>query len=195
MYNEKHPQADGSNFEVHSKFFWTPFWSNSIPEWVDKIDKACQVHLDWAHERESSKVEKLGSDFGMVYHSGPIETDPNLKELVDYIGGTAYNLLETWGNDISNHKVIFDSMWVQEFSQNGGGHHRVHIHENCHVSGFYFLRNDNSSFPLFHDPRPGAMMTKLPQKNETEITAATRMCNYQPVPGDIYMFPSYLHQI
>ena len=108
MYNEKHPQADGSNFEVHSKFFWTPFWSNSIPEWVDKIDKACQVHLDWAHERESSKVEKLGSDFGMVYHSGPIETDPNLKELVDYIGGTAYNLLETWGNDISNHKVIFD---------------------------------------------------------------------------------------
>ena len=83
-------------------------------------------------------------------------------------------------------------MWVQEFSQNGGGHHRVHIHENCHVSGFYFLRNDNSSFPLFHDPRPGAMMTKLPQKNETEITAATRMCNYQPVPGDIYMFPSYL---
>ena len=73
MYNEKHPQADGSNFEVHSKFFWTPFWSNSIPEWVDKIDKACQVHLDWAHERESSKVEKLGSDFGMVYHSGPIE--------------------------------------------------------------------------------------------------------------------------
>ena len=29
-------------------------------------------------------------------------------------------------------------------------------------------------------------------KNETEITAATRMCNYQPVPGDIYMFPSYL---
>ena len=119
MYNEKHPQSDGSNFEAHSKFFWTPFWSNSIPEWVDKIDKACQVHLDWAHERESSKVEKLGSDFGMVYHSGPIETDPNLKELVDYIGGTAYNLLETWGNDISNHKVIFDSMWVQEFSQNG----------------------------------------------------------------------------
>ena len=69
MYNKKHPQAEGTDFETHSKFFWTPFWSNSIPEWVDKIDKACQVHLDWAHERESSKVEKLGSDFGMVYHS------------------------------------------------------------------------------------------------------------------------------
>ena len=174
MYNEKHPQADGSNIEAHSKFFWTPFWSNSIPEWVDEIDKACQVHLDMAHEREKSKIEKNnGDDFGMVYHSGPIETDPKLKELVDYVGATAYNLLESWGNDLSNHEMVYDSMWVQEFSQNGGGHQRVHIHENCHVSGFYFLRNDNSSFPLFHDPRPGAMMTKLPEKNETEITAAT----------------------
>ena len=59
MYNEKHPQSEGTDFETHSKFFWTPFWSNSIPEWVDEIDKACQVHLDMAHERESSKVEKI----------------------------------------------------------------------------------------------------------------------------------------
>ena len=40
MYNEKHPQAEGTDFETHSKFFWTPFWSNSIPEWVDNIDNA-----------------------------------------------------------------------------------------------------------------------------------------------------------
>ena len=26
MYNEKHPQAEGTDFETHSKFFWTPFW-------------------------------------------------------------------------------------------------------------------------------------------------------------------------
>ena len=37
-----------------------------------------------------------------------------------------------------------------------GGHHRIHIHENSHVSGFYFLQNENSSYPLFHDPRPGS---------------------------------------
>ena len=150
------------------------------------------MHLDIAHEREKDKIEKHGNDFGMVYHSGPIETDPKLKELVEYVGGTAYNLLDTWGYDLSNHQVLFDSMWVQEFSQNGGGHHRVHIHENCHVSGFYFLRNDNSSFPLFHDPRPGKQMTHLPEKDESQITGATKLCNYQPRPGDLYMFPSYL---
>ena len=197
MYNEKHPQAEGTDFEVHSKFFWSPFWSNSIPEWVDEIDKACQVHLYMAHERESSKVEKNnGDDFGMVYHSGPIETDPKLKQLVDYVGSTAYNLLETWGNDLSNHEVVYDSMWVQEFSQNGGGHHRVHIHENCHGSGCYFLRNDNSSFPLFDDPRPGAMMTKLPMK--PEIAKSMPMSSdifYRPKPGSLIFFPAYVpHQ-
>ena len=56
MYNEKHPQAEGTDFETHSKFFWTPFWTNSIPEWVDDIDNACQVHLDIAHEREKDKI-------------------------------------------------------------------------------------------------------------------------------------------
>ena len=58
MYNEKHPQEKGTDFETHSKFFWTPFWTNSIPEWVDDIDNACQVHLDIAHEREKDKIEK-----------------------------------------------------------------------------------------------------------------------------------------
>ena len=97
--------------ETNEEFFATPFWSTSIPEWVDEIDKACQVHLDMAHEREKNKIEKNnGDDFGMVYHSGPIETDPKLKELVDYVGATAYNLLESWGNELSNHEMVYDSM-------------------------------------------------------------------------------------
>ena len=45
MYNEKHPQAEGTDFETHSKFFWTPFWTNSIPEWVDDIDNADVILL------------------------------------------------------------------------------------------------------------------------------------------------------
>ena len=44
-------------------------------------------------------------------------------------------------------------MGIQEFSQNDVDITEYHIHENCHVS-FLFLRNDNSSFPLFHDLRP-----------------------------------------
>ena len=30
----------------------------------------------------------------------------------------------------------------------------------------YFLENDKASYPLFHDPRQGAAMTALPEKDD-----------------------------
>jgi uncharacterized protein (TIGR02466 family) len=105
---------------------------------------------------------------------------------------TAFNLFDSWGYNLTDHSILYESMWVQEFAKDGGSHHRVHIHENCHMSGFYFLINENSSYPLFHDPRSGACMTALPQKDERKITPATKVCNYQPKAGSLYMFPSYL---
>ena len=35
-------------------------------------------------------------------------------------------------------------------------------------------------------------MTSLPQKDESALTPATRVVNYQPQPGDMYIFSSYL---
>ena len=179
--------------ELISQYFTTPIWSTSIPEWVDNVIEACKPYLDEAHERHSEDVKKnKGDDFGLVYHSTNIQYDHKLETLANYIVGTSFNLLDSWGYNLTDHSIFYDSMWVQEFAKNGGGHHRVHIHENCHLSGFYFLQNEDSSYPLFHDPRPGAAMTSLPQKDESALTPATRVVNYQPQPGDMYIFPSYL---
>ena len=82
-------------------------------------------------------------------------------------------------------------MWVQESAKDGGGHHRINKHENSHISGFYVLENDKASYPLFHDPRQGAAMTSLPEKNINDISFQNKMINYQPEPGHLYMFPSY----
>ena len=179
--------------ELISQYFTTPIWSTSIPEWVNNVNEACKPYLDEAHERHSEDVKKnKGDDFGLVYHSTNIQYDHKLETLANYIVGTSFNLLDSWGYNLTDHSIFYDSMWVQEFAKNGGGHHRVHIHENCHLSGFYFLQNEDSSYPLFHDPRPGAAMTSLPQKDESALTPATRVVNYQPQPGDMYIFPSYL---
>ena len=179
--------------ELISQYFTTPIWSTSIPEWVDNVNEACKPYLDEAHERHSEDVKKnKGDDFGLVYHSTNIQYDHKLETLANYIVGTSFNLLDSWGYNLTDHSIFYDSMWVQEFAKNGGGHHRVHIHENCHLSGFYFLQNEDSSYPLFHDPRPGKEMMTLPQKDESVISPATRVVNYQPKPGDMYIFPSYL---
>ena len=178
--------------ELYEQHFGTPFFSIDKPEWVEKTNKLCQTYLDEAHDKVSEQVKKEGSDFGHVYHSVSLETDPNLKYLTDFIGATAWNLLDDWGVDLSNFTLLYESMWVQEFAKDGGGHHRIHIHENSHISGFYFLENNKASYPIFHDPRPGASMTSLPVKDDSIVTPFTKMINYQPEPGHMYFFPSYL---
>jgi hypothetical protein len=49
--------------------------------------------------------------------------------------------------------------------------------------------------PVFHDPRPGAMMTKLPMKDKSAIQFGTDSVHYRPKPGTLIFFPSYVpHQ-
>jgi hypothetical protein len=49
-----------------------------------------------------------------------------------------------------------------------------------------------TSFPRFYDPRPGAVMTKLPIKNNEQISSATEIIHYIVKPGDMIIFPGYL---
>ena len=182
-----------NNEELNEQFFATPFWATEKPEWVEHLNKISQSYLDETHEKHKEGIEKNGgSDFGRVYHSTALQNESEFLEFGKYITNTGFSLLETWGVDMSNFDLGIHSMWVQEFAKDGGGHHRVHIHENCHISGFFFLENDNSSYPLFHDPRPGAAMTALPEKDIQQISYYSKCINYQPKPGSIYMFPSYL---
>ena len=64
------------------------------------------------------------------------------------------------------------------------------------MSGFYFLKcSEKTSYPIFHDPRSGAQMTKLFQKDESKISMATSQIHYKPNPGTMIIFPGYVpHQ-
>jgi uncharacterized protein (TIGR02466 family) len=92
--------------------------------------------------------------------------------------------------------MFFTEFWVQEFSKNGGGHHDTHVHWDNHISGFYFLKcSKYTSNPVMHDPRSGAMMTKLPQKDVDKVSPMSDMIHYKPMPGTLIFFPAYVpHQ-
>jgi uncharacterized protein (TIGR02466 family) len=100
------------------------------------------------------------------------------------------------GFDISNYQVFTTEMWVQEFANDGGGHHTLHTHWNGHMSGFYFLKaSDKTSMPLFEDPRAGNVMNLLPEADKTKVTYASTQVHYKAKPGRIIFFPSYMpHQ-
>ena len=172
-------------------YFTTPIWYFDKPEWVKSVNKACDKYIKEAYKRDKDKVKK--DDFGWSYHSSPIFVDPKLKELHDWVGATSHNFLDNMGYNLSNHTLYYTESWVQEFSKKGGGHHNSHIHGNNHVSAFYYLKcTENTSRPIFHDPRLAAKMMKLPEKDSTQVTMANDKINYTPKPGTLIIIPAYL---
>ncbi len=186
-------------------YFQTPVYTIMKPEWVSTSIKATDKFINQAYKREKKTLNErkkfLGNkdylkvkDHGLSYHSTPLNGDPGLKELEQYIGATSYNLMNEWGYDMEKYTMFFTEFWVQEFSKNGGGHHSTHVHWDNHISGFYFLKcSDRTSFPIMHDPRAGAMMTKLPQKPDQKmISPMVDKIHYKPKPGQLVFFPAYV---
>ena len=186
-------------------YFSTPVYSIMKPEWLKPAIKATDKFIDEAYEREQKTALKerkkiLGNkdylkvkDHGMSYHSTPLNGDPGLKELEAYVGNTSWNLLDEWGYNMEQYSMFFTEFWVQEFSKKGGGHHSTHVHWDNHISGFYFLKcSEKTSYPVMHDPRAGAMMTKLPQKKADKISPMSDQIHYRPKPGMLVFFPAYV---
>ena len=185
-------------------YFSTPVYTIEKPEWVSSAIKATDKYIKESQKRLQPEIKErkkiLGNkdylkvkDHGVSYHSTPLNGDPNLKELEEYVGATAWNLLDEWGYDMSLYTIFYTEFWVQEFAKQGGGHHSTHVHWDHHISGFYFLKcNDKTSYPIFHDPRSGAMMTKLPHKDKSKLSNMSDMIHFKPKPGTLIFFPGYV---
>ena len=151
-------------------YFSCPIWIEQKPEFLNLALAGSERHVKEARKNNKELIKNT-KDFGFSHHSGPLQTDPVFKIITNYIGQRSWEFLDAQGFDLKDHTLVFTEMWVQEFAKNGGGHHDTHVHYNNHVSGFYFLKcSDKTSYPIFHDPRPGATMTKLPLKSQTGIT-------------------------
>ena len=183
-------------------YFKCPIWFADEPKFVNNLNKASDKYIDIARKNLQSdidkrnKLNKTKGDLGSVYHSNTLIGDLDFLDLQNYIGATSHNLLIEMGFDISNYQLFTTEMWVQEFANNGGGHHTLHTHWNGHISGFYFLKaSEKTSLPLFEDPRAGNVMNLLPELDKSKVTYASSAINYQVKPGRMIFFPSYMpHQ-
>jgi len=183
-------------------YFKCPIWWADQPKFVNKLNKASDSYIKAAQKNLKKPIDernkKFGNkgDMGHVFHSTSLIGDPKFKDLQNYIGATAHNLLIEMGFDLTNYQIFTTEMWVQEFAKQGAGHHTLHTHWNGHISGFYFLKaSEATSLPLFEDPRPGNIMNLLPEKDKSKITYASSQINYKVKPGRTIFFPSYMpHQ-
>ena len=181
------------------QYFSSPIWWSDEPKFVDKLNEASDPYIKKSQENLKKSIDernkKFGDkgDMGHVFHSTTLIGDPKFKQLQDYVGATAQNLLNEMGFDLTNYSLFTTEMWVQEFAKKGGGHHTLHTHWNGHMSGFYFLKaSEKTSMPIFEDPRSGNVMNLLPEKDKTKITYASSQINYKVKPGRMLFFPSYM---
>ena len=166
------------------KTFASPLRYSNYSEFL-YLDQHCDQYIRRAKEEQGSK-------FGVVNHSINLTADNTFKPLTDLVGKASLDFLYDQGVDTSKYTTMFTEMWVQ-FPEQGGGYHETHVHYNQHISGFYFLRcNKNTSYPVFYDPRPGALMTKLEQRDKNKISDIVPHLVYEPSPGDLVLFNSYM---
>lgn len=187
---------------IREQYFSCPIWFSSQDKFVNSLNKASDPYIEASKKNLKETIDKRNKkfgdkgDMGHVFHSTSLINDPYFSELQNYIIATSHNLLDEMGFDLKDFQVLVTEMWVQEFAKDGGGHHTLHTHWNGHMSGFYFLKGgENTSLPIFEDPRPGNLMNLLPEKDKSKITYASTQISYSVKPGKIMFFPSYLpHQ-
>ena len=176
-------------------------YRKELPEHVDNLIKITNDYIHKARKNTRPEIlkreKKYGvaiGDHGMSYHShGKLYQDKRMADFETLIRVTAKNKLERQGFDVSGHELDYTEMWVQQFADQGGGHHETHVHWDNHISGFYFLKcSDRTSVPVFHDPRPGRMMLNLPLKDTSKLCYAMERQSLKIFPGTLLMFNSYL---
>lgn len=176
------------------EYFKSPIWLIDKSEWVEETNKVCDSYIKETYKKDKKEIEKKGTnDHGWSYHSDTLMNEPKLKKLHEWVKHQSFKFLDWQGFDLEKYKIFFTESWVQEFSKKGGGHHNSHVHGNNHVSVFYYLKcTDKTSLPIFHDPRPAAMMLRLPEKNQNDITHASGSVHYKPKPGTMIFMPAYI---
>ncbi len=174
------------------EYFKTPFWFEEKLDFLKSLTKATDLYIKKAIEIKKKDIKKF-NNFGTSYHSTPLIVDTKFKDFHNYVGQKAWEFLDWQGFDMQKYTTFFSESWVQEFSKNDGEYTSARVNHNQHVGGFYFLKaSENSSFPMFHEPRTGARCTKLQLKEPDKITHGTEIIHFKVKPGVLLFFPGYI---
>ena len=104
------------------EYFKCPIWWADEPKFVNKLNKASDKYIKESQKNLKKTIDKRNKkfgdkgDMGHVFHSTSLIGDSKFKELQDYIGATAHNLLGEMGFDLKDYTIFITEMWVQEFA-------------------------------------------------------------------------------
>ena len=168
-------------------FFPTAICSIKYPELAEEMLPVAKKYLSdemyltntWGYK--NTYTDKAG-----------IEKNLDFFKLINILKKDAERFMKTMGYDLSRDDF---QIFLFASDMREGDFHPVHTHQNCILSGVFYLQvPDGSSDLKFYDPRPCRKFLKYPILQETEITWDQIVC--KPEKGLLLMWESWLeHEV
>ena len=188
------PGQEQLEFRVEDQFK-CPIYLADKPEWVDKLNKVSDPIIERIRKNWKKKIKDKKDPTTKMpnsLHSELLWQYPEFKDISNLILQQSWNILHWQGYNLNGRIPMLTELWVQEFPEEGG-FHDIHAHGNNHISGFYFLKcNEKTSHPVFHDPRPGKIMSDLMMRDPNKISYGSGQVHYRVKPGTFIFFNSYM---
>ena len=166
--------------------FPCPIYIIERPDFLEVVNTVSEEAL------ATAKKEQTLNEIYPVHMTGSYFGDPRMAGFSEFVGATAWNILNEQGYAMQDKAVQFTEMWTQE-------HHKhsamdAHVHGfGSQIVGFYFLETpEDCSRVVFHDPRAAKVQIDLPEQDMGAATPASKMINFTPKPGMMIFANSWL---
>lgn len=166
--------------------FPCPIYLIERPDFLEAVSAISEEGL--AVQRTEQGVNEIYP----VVMSGNFFADPRMVGFSEFVGATAWNILNEQGYAMQDKAVQFTEMWTQEHHKHSSMDQHVHGF-GSQIVGFYFLETpENCSRLVFHDPRSAKVQIDLPEQDMNMATPASKMINFTPKPGLMVFANSWL---
>ena len=166
--------------------FPCPIYIIERPDFLDAVN---------AVSEEGLKVARKGRDLNEIYPvhmTGSYFADSRVSDFSEFVGATAWNILNEQGYAMQDKAVQFTEMWTQEHHKHSAMDAHIHGY-GSQIIGFYFLETpEGGSNVVFHDPRAAKVQIDLPEQDMSMATPASKMIHFTPKPGMMIFANSWL---
>jgi hypothetical protein len=171
--------------------FPCPIYIIERPDFLETVNTVSEEALEVA-----KKAQTLNEIYP-VYMTGSYFGDPRMAGFSEFVGATAWNILNEQGYAMQDKAVSFTEMWTQEHHKHSAMDAHVHGY-GSQIVGFYFLETpEGGPFPVYYDPRIQKQMIELDFVQGPELTNASSSIHFNNLkPGTVLMANSWMqHQL
>jgi uncharacterized protein (TIGR02466 family) len=166
--------------------FPCPIYIIERPDFLESVNAISEEAL------EVQRKERDLNEIYPVYMTGSYFGDPRMSGFSEFVGATAWNILNEQGYAMQDKAVQFTDMWTQEHHKHSAMDAHVHGY-GSQIVGFYFLETpEGGSNVVFHDPRAAKVQIDLPEQDMSMATPASKMIHFTPKPGMMIFANSWL---